>query len=139
MDRESAASSATRIERVRRVSEFNDALYSSIVSPWVQVMTNPLIAETLKWLHPMRVSRYVYSERFNPGMRGLAIFADAIRKDRTPLPKSHPLLVQERDVVKGIGEVWSKLRQSRDASLEEIFKIVYTMHGEEPEGRACLT
>ncbi|MGD9668892.1 MAG: hypothetical protein AB7U75_07515 [Hyphomicrobiaceae bacterium] len=72
-------------------------------------------------------------------MRGLAIFADAIRKDRTPFPKSHPLLVQERDVLKGVGEVWSRLRLGRDASLEEMFKIVYTMHSEEPEGRAWLT
>lgn len=122
-------------ERVRRVSEFNDVVYSSIVSPWVQVMTNPLIAETLKWLHPMRASRYVYSERFNPWMRGLAIFAEAIRRDRTPLSKSHPLLVQERDFLNRIGDSWSRLRLGRDASLEEMFKLVYTMHGEAGSGQ----
>ena len=45
-------------ERIRRVSEINDRLYQTFVSPWVREMVNPWTAEAMKWLHPMRISRY---------------------------------------------------------------------------------
>src|SRR3546814_12290903 len=60
-------------ERVRQVSEFNETLYRTFVSPWVQTLATPWTAEMLKWLHPMRTSRYLLSEAFNPWMRGIEI------------------------------------------------------------------
>src|SRR3546814_12004585 len=43
--------------RVRQASEFNEGLYRTFISPWVQAYATPFSAEMLKWLHPMRMSR----------------------------------------------------------------------------------
>jgi hypothetical protein len=51
-------------ERVKQVSTFNEALYRAFVSPWAQAFSTPWTAEVLKWLHPMRSSRYLFSETF---------------------------------------------------------------------------
>ncbi len=59
-------------------------------------MTTPASAETLKWLHPMRTSRYMFSEAYNPWMRGVRMMADSLRDTRQPLPADHPGIVAER-------------------------------------------
>src|SRR5262249_38616198 len=53
-------------ERVRRLSEWNESLYAAFVSPWIRAFANPISALAAKWGHPMRVSRYLFSEKFNP-------------------------------------------------------------------------
>lgn len=112
-------------ERVRRVSEFNEAVYSTFVSPWVRMSANPWTAEALKWLHPMRTSRYLLSEAFNPWMRGLALMADAVAMNRQPLPKDHPFLAREREAIITATESIETIRKARDESLEDVFNLLY--------------
>jgi hypothetical protein len=112
-------------ERVREVSEFNEALYRTFVSPWVQATVNPWAAESLRWLHPMRTSRHMFSEAFNPWMRGVAILADAVAKDRHPLPEDHPLLKQEREFIGQVSEVLENGRTARDSAYEQAFSSLY--------------
>lgn len=45
---------ATSFEKVQALSEWNETLYRSFVSPWITAFANPLGAEMQKWLHPMR-------------------------------------------------------------------------------------
>jgi pimeloyl-ACP methyl ester carboxylesterase len=52
--------------KVWQVSEVNTALYETFAGPWVRTLAAPWSAAMPKWLHPMRMSRYLYSERFNP-------------------------------------------------------------------------
>lgn len=112
-------------ERVREVSELNETVYRTLVSPWVQAWTNPWVAEWLKWAHPMRTSRYLLSEAFNPWMRGVALAAEAITRDRTPLPEDHPLLGQERELIEQVGKATETARESRDSFVESLFDLLY--------------
>lgn len=112
-------------ERVRAVSELNESLYRTFVSPWAQMLATPWAAEMLKWLHPMRTSRYLFSEAFNPWMRGIAALAGAIAKNRTPLPADHPLLESERRFIGQVSETLESARKGRDDVYERAFNLLY--------------
>jgi pimeloyl-ACP methyl ester carboxylesterase len=112
-------------ERVRQVSEFNEGLYRTFFSPWVQAMTNPWTALAMQWLHPMRTSRYMFSESFFPWMGAFSVMADAIAKDRKALPDDHPLIAQERQLIALISAFWETARTVRDAAQERAFTNIY--------------
>jgi len=112
-------------ERVRAVSEANEAFYRAFVSPWVQAVANPWLAEVFKWAHPMRTSRYLFSEAFNPWMRGVSILADAVAKSRNPLPQDHPLLEKEREFIGQVSKTMEKARTNRDSAYEQTFALLY--------------
>jgi hypothetical protein len=116
-------------ERVRRISEFNEAFYRTFASPWAQTIATPWTAEILKWLHPMRTSRYLLSEAFNPWMRGIAIIADVIAKNRHPIPKDQPLLERERKLEGDITDVLATVRKARDAVYEQAFTALFETWG----------
>ncbi|WP_089229706.1 DUF3141 domain-containing protein [Tistlia consotensis] len=116
-------------ERVRRVSELNETLYRTFVSPWIQACTTPWSAELLKWLHPMRTSRYLVSEAFNPWMRGLASLAEAVAEGREPLRPDQPLLAREREAFAEVGRDIERLREVRDAACERAFGLLYGDEG----------
>lgn len=112
-------------ERVRALSETNEAVYHTFISPWVRAAANPWFAEYLKWLHPMRSSRYVFSEAFNPWMRGLAPLADAVKRDRQSLPREHPLMAKEQDIITGMSALIETARQMRDGAFQQLFNLLY--------------
>jgi hypothetical protein len=112
-------------ERVRQVSELNETLYRTFVSPWVQAVANPWTAEMLKWLHPMRTSRYLLSEAFNPWMRGVAALADIVAENRQPLPQDQPLIERERAAMGEITQTLENVRKARDAAYEQTFGLLY--------------
>jgi hypothetical protein len=116
-------------ERVRAASELNESLYRTFVSPWVQAAANSWVAESLKWLHPMRTSRYLFSEDFNPWMRGVAVFAESVAKDRSPLPEDHPLVEKERELIGQVSGALKTAREARDSAYEQAFTGLY---GERP-------
>jgi len=132
-DLEQDASSGA-FERVKQVSEFNETMYRSFVSPWVKTLANPWTAEMLKWLHPMRTSRYLLSEAFNPWMRGVAAIAGPLASGRLPLAKDNPLLARERAAVGEITQALEKVREARDAGYERVFSQLYR----QPEQLAML-
>lgn len=116
-------------ERVRRMSEFNETLYRTFASPWVQTIATPWTADLLKWLHPMRTSRYLFSEAFNPWMRGVHMLAGSLAKKRRALAKDHPLIVRERKTAEDITEVLESLRKVRDALYEQAFTVLFEDRG----------
>lgn len=112
-------------EKVRKVSEFNEHLYSTFVSPWVRGSANAISADWLKWAHPMRASRYLFSETLNPWMAGVAALAPWVRANREPVSEDLPLRQQELEMSKQISTVLDNYRDFRDASTEAIFKRIY--------------
>ena len=111
------------------MSEFNETLYRAFASPWVQLIATPWTAEILKWLHPMRTSRYLLSESFIPWMRGLAMLADVIARKRYPLAKDQPLIERERKVAGDLTEVLATVRKARDAVYEQAFTALFETRG----------
>ncbi|MFZ5609606.1 MAG: DUF3141 domain-containing protein [Pseudomonadota bacterium] len=118
--------------RVRAASQAGEAFYRAVVSPWVTAMANPWTAEALKWLHPMRTSRYLLAEAFNPWMRVVASQAKAIAGARQPLPPDHPLLKKEGEFIAGMSAMIENARQLRDAAYEQVFALLYGAAADRP-------
>lgn len=116
-------------ERLRQVSEFNETLYGTFVSPWVQTLATPWTSEMLKWLHPMRMSRYMLSEAFNPWMRNVAMLAETVAENRRPLPHDHPLIEEEREAIGDVTQALENARKIRDAAYEQTFGLLYDHPG----------
>ena len=112
-------------ERVRALSEFNEGLYRTFASPWVRAVANPWLSLALEWLHPMRASRYIFSERVNPWMAPFAVLAEVVARDRHPLGNDHPLMLWERKFIDDISRLWEDARKMRDDAQESIFAAVY--------------
>jgi hypothetical protein len=112
-------------ERVRHISEFNEAIYRTFLSPWVKAMTNPWTAQAMQWLHPMRAKTYVFSESFLPWMNVFSVLATAVAKDRHALSDEHPLIAQERKLIAQISAFWEVARKLRDAAQERAFASIY--------------
>ncbi|MDU1669506.1 MAG: DUF3141 domain-containing protein, partial [Bradyrhizobium sp.] len=112
-------------KRVNEVSEATELLYNSFFSPWVRMLSNPWTAEAAKWLHPMRLSRYLFSSSFSPGLRAIAGVAESLRRTRQPLPYDHPMLANERALIEGTTAMLEAVRMRRDSSLEAAFRLLY--------------
>ncbi|MBE0612729.1 MAG: DUF3141 domain-containing protein [Burkholderiales bacterium] len=117
--------SSEEFEKVRKASEFNEKLYSTFVSPWVRAGANPISAEWLKWTHPMRTSRYLFSEKLNPWMAAVAAMAPWVSEYRERVSADNPLLVGERELSKQISTGLDAYRKRRDEATEEVFKRLY--------------
>lgn len=114
-----------QFERVRQISEFNESVYRNVVSPWICAMANPWLSLCLYWLHPMRVSRYVFSDKVNAQMATFSPMAEAISKIRHALPDDHPLIAQEREWIAQMSAFWETTRKVRDSVQERVFSTIY--------------
>ncbi|MGN2390192.1 DUF3141 domain-containing protein [Pelomicrobium sp. G1] len=112
-------------ERVREVSELNERLYSAFLSPWVQAAANPLSALWLKWMHPMRTSRYLFSEKFSPWMAGVAALEPLVRQQRQPPGENNPYGMIERAASAQISATLDLYRAIRDQAVELAFGRIY--------------
>ena len=79
----------------------------------------------LKWLHPMRTSRYLRSEKFLPLMHLVAAAAEQVRKNRMNVPDENPLRTMERTFSGHVTKAIEMLRQSRDHFEEDTFRRIY--------------
>lgn len=112
-------------ERVKHVSELNETMYKTYVSPWVQALATPWSTEMLKWLHPMRTSRYLLADAFNPWMAGVELLAEPLAKYRHALPQDHPMIEREHDVIDRVTQSLEKIRETRDAGYEQLFGMLF--------------
>ena len=112
-------------ERVRQVSDANEAFYRTFVSPWVQAAVTPWSAAMLKWLHPMRTSRYLLSEKFSPWMHGVAAVAKQVRNSRATVPDSNPYRAAEKVFSADAEKAIETIRQVRDSVEEASFRRLY--------------
>ena len=119
-------------ERVRQVSEANEQLYRTFVSPLMRSFANPWTAALLEWLHPMRTGRYLFSEAFSPWMRGVAELARIIEQRRRPLPSDDPFIMREQSASEQVFKAIEQIREQRDAAEEQIFALLYGAAGPIP-------
>ena len=111
-------------ERVRAISEANEAAYRALWSPWVQAAVTPWSVAIAETLHPMRVSRTMFAEAYSPWMRGIRILA-ALAQEHTVLPSENPFKAAE---AAWIGDVTGMIvagRRIRDAWAERLFETMF--------------
>lgn len=112
-------------ERVEALSEANELLYRTFWSPWVKAFANPFSAEILKWAHPMRSSRYLFSEQLTPWMSCVKMMAKAIAPTRIALQENNIFLRAEREASAGIASALHRFQEYRDTASERLFNEMY--------------
>jgi hypothetical protein len=112
-------------ERAREVSERNEAFYRTCVSPWVRAAASPLSALLQKWMHPMRVNRYVFSERVSPSMACLASIAAYLPVTPHGTSPDNPWMRSEAALARLVSLSLDEYRKSRDSACENLFSALY--------------
>jgi hypothetical protein len=112
-------------EKVQAVSEWNEVMYQNTLRPWVTAFSNPLSAEAFKWLHPMRSSALMFSERLNPWMFPLKFFAPFLAQQRLPVDQHNPFAAMEAHTSKLISQSLDNYRIARDGASERLFSMLY--------------
>lgn len=111
--------------KVDAVSRRLDEYYCQFVRPWVRPLVNPAVAETIKWMHPDRISRIFYSERLNPWMLPFATLADLVKSGRRTADGDNPLIQAERQAADSIEALMDAWRDLRDDWYEAMFRMFY--------------
>jgi len=111
--------------RVADVSEMNDLLYDTFVSPWVKMFSTETSAGILKQLHPLRVNKYIFSDRLNPFISVFGTLAPVVKKNRTPVSPDNPFLSLEKNVSDSIVSILDSYKSIRDRFDESLFFAIY--------------
>lgn len=112
-------------EKVQAISESNELIYKNMISPWITALSTPWSAEMLKWLHPMRAGKVVFSEKLNPWMAPIALWSAAIRNARMAVDDTNPFVPTEQAAGNAISQLLDGYRRWRDTVSEELFKAIY--------------
>jgi pimeloyl-ACP methyl ester carboxylesterase len=111
-------------EVVKRVSEINQSLYDTFLSPAVKAMSNEVTAQWLRLLVPERLQRYLLSD-LNPAMWPVKMLAQMVRAQRRPASPDNPFVQAERQMSDAIEKSLDTYRDLRDAWSERLFKAIY--------------
>ncbi|OPY85521.1 MAG: Alpha/beta hydrolase family protein [Smithella sp. PtaU1.Bin162] len=109
---------------VSKVSEANDKMYQLFMRPWVKLWTTELSAEILRYLHPLRLQRYIFAD-INPLMRPVKNIASLARQNRKPVAQDNPFLIMEKGISEYIAGVLDTYRDYRDRRQEQLFQQIY--------------
>ncbi|HLZ66688.1 MAG TPA: DUF3141 domain-containing protein [Aliidongia sp.] len=113
-----------RFATVARLSEINQGLYRTFLSPLVQAATSAQSAEWLRRFHPHRVRFELFSDK-NPWMRSIEGLADSIRSNRKPAAPDNPLLALQEKTSERIVDALDRYRDMRDRATEAFFLGFY--------------
>jgi hypothetical protein len=97
------------------------------VSPWVRFAVTPDSARELRALHPMRVSRKVWSEQVTPALALLPWVQRWLEQwgAQDPHRVENPWYQLERTGADAIGQAMESWRKSRDLWAELVFEQAY--------------
>jgi tellurite resistance protein len=111
-------------ETVARISEINEGLYDTFVSPWLRLFANDAAAEGLRMMHPLRLERFMISD-MNPMLWPLPLMAHMVRENRRPAAPDNPFVKTEQAVSQQIERSLDRYRDLRDRQQELLFKTIY--------------
>lgn len=117
--------SAPSFENVMARSEWTDTVYSMTLGPWIRAFASPANADVLKWMHPLRASCLLYSERFNPWMLPVPAMAQATQAGRARVGDENPFVKLEESVSELIGTTLEGYQKIRDSAYELMFTAMY--------------
>jgi hypothetical protein len=109
---------------VAAVSEFNERAYELFARPLVQAMTGETTARLLRDFHPLRASRWSWSD-FNPMTWWLPGAAEAVRSARQQTDAANPWQAAEKAGSELLSASLDYYREVRDAFSEASFFHTY--------------
>lgn len=119
-----SAEDELRFATASRVSEINQGLYRTLLSPAVQAMANEQTADWLRRLHPHRLRYEALSDK-NPLLRPVAQLAEQVRAQRRPVSDGNLFLALQQATSQQIAEALDRYRDARDWLSETWFLSVY--------------
>lgn len=114
----------TRFHIVDQVSAMNERFYDLFLSPWVRAWVTPASAQLMRDLHPLRVSRYGFSD-LNPALWPLPLAAAAAQAARRPAAADNPVTALERTAARAWAQALDFWRDVGTAATEVAFHAVY--------------
>jgi pimeloyl-ACP methyl ester carboxylesterase len=111
-------------DAVAAVSEFNERAYELFARPLVQAMTDETTARFLRDFHPLRASRWSWSD-FNPMTWWLPGAAEAVRSARQQTDAANPWQAAEKAGSELLSASLDYYREVRDAFSEASFFQTY--------------
>jgi pimeloyl-ACP methyl ester carboxylesterase len=124
-DRETMREEEADFSRVAAVSEINDWLYNTLLSPWVRMFTTEISAQIIKQLHPLRVNKYIFSDKVNPFMDFFKMLAPVVKQNRRPLSPGNPFTAFEKITSDSIVALMDNYQETRDHWAEAMFFAIY--------------
>jgi hypothetical protein len=118
------AADERRFETTARVSEINQGLYHTLLSPMVTSMATKQSAQFFRDMHPNRVTFRAFSDE-NPLMRPVKDLANAVRSIRHALDPGNPLLALEKTASSWIVTNLEIFVKVRETVTEAIFPNTY--------------
>ena len=112
-------------EHVEAVSEINDNLYSTFVSPWVKMFSTEASAEMLRQLHPNRAKVYLFSDK-NPFIKPFEQLGKLVKENRKPVAADNPFLALEKIMSDSIETLLNGYQKNIDDTSEFIFNSIYS-------------
>jgi hypothetical protein len=106
------------------VSEINQGLYRTVLSPVVRSAVTERNAEFLRRMHPNRLRFQMFADE-NPLMLSVAAWAQTVRAERRPVSPDNPFLAFERMVSGSIANSLEAWGEARDIMQEQIFLNTY--------------
>lgn len=104
-------------EAVARISELNNALYSTFVQPWLKTWVTPQMASALLAMQPLRLKYAAFSDK-NPMMRPVAPLADKARAERKTPGADNPFVRMQEQVSETVIRGLEAFGQARDQAQE---------------------
>lgn len=117
-----------KFEAAARLSEINLALYRAFAQPAVRALANPQLAETMRRIHPLRLSYEMYGAR-NPWMAWVETEAERIRGRRAPASAGNPLVAAQALASQAIVDSLDAWRKAAERLSEDAFHAFYGTPG----------
>ena len=111
--------------RVAAVSEINDKIYNTFFSPWVKMFSSEATSTIIKQFHPLRVSKYIFSDRINPFMLPFGFIAPLTQKHRKPAGAENVFWEIQNRVSDNIVAMLDGYQNIRDLVEEQLFFTIY--------------
>jgi pimeloyl-ACP methyl ester carboxylesterase len=109
---------------VARFSELGTEIYDLAIRPFVQAMTNQATAQLMAHTSPMRLQRWVQSDR-NPAMQPVKALAEQVRANRNPAADDNPFRQLERFNANLVTQWWDGVRDMQNAMIEWNFHLLW--------------
>jgi len=111
-------------ETVRRVSELNNALYTSFVQPWLKTWVTPEVAAATLAMQPLRLRYAMFSDQ-NPMMGWVAPLAEQARAERKSTDAENPFLKAQQQFSDMMTQWLEAFGELRDQTQEAVFHAIY--------------
>ncbi len=113
-----------RFATAARVSEINQGLYRTLLSPLVKAITTEQSAELGRKMHPTRVRFDMFSDE-NPLMAPVKMLAEQVRANRAPAAPNNPFVAWQNMMSDCIRFNLEAMGRARDTMTEAVFLGVY--------------